>query len=145
MFSILFNSWSMIIMLYFQVSVEGPYDIIYDIVCQTNKKFSSHYRTSVIKKFYLTLQQLNQTDKLLVHINSFASQASNYTLPDTIRLSLGVLFISSIQSPPRHSPAVFYPPFIVDNFNYLIHYQKLPFLISSSIKPIIIYKHRSQW
>jgi hypothetical protein len=27
-----------------EVSVEGPYDIIYDIICQTNKQFSSHYR-----------------------------------------------------------------------------------------------------
>jgi hypothetical protein len=38
----------------------------------------------VIKKFYLTLQQLNQTDKLLVHLNSFASNPMNFTMPDTV-------------------------------------------------------------
>ena len=38
----------------------------------------------MIKKFYLTLQQLNQTDKLLVHLNSFASNPMNFTMPDTV-------------------------------------------------------------
>jgi len=78
-----------------EVSVEGPYDIIYDIICQATKQFSSHYRNSVIKKFYMTLQQLNQTDKLLVHLNSFASNASNYTLPDTIRNGLPLFTMST--------------------------------------------------
>ena len=67
------------------MSIEGPYDIVYDIICQTKKPFSSHYRTSVIKKFYLTLQQLNQTDKLLVHLHSFTAHTNHYTLPDSVR------------------------------------------------------------
>lgn len=86
-----------------EVSIEGPYDIVYDIICQTNKQFSSHYRTSVIKKFYLTLQQLNQTDKLLVHINSFCSNPSNYTLPDTIRNGLPLFTLA----PGTGSPVLY--------------------------------------
>ena len=38
-----------------EVSVEGPYDIIYDIICQTNKNFSSFYR--LVQTFLLSITQ----------------------------------------------------------------------------------------
>merc|ERR1719450_1461776 len=51
-----------------EVTLEGPYEILYDIICQKEKQFSSIYRTAVVKKFYNTIQHLQQTDILLVHL-----------------------------------------------------------------------------
>ena len=57
-------------------------------------------RNSVIKKFYLTLQHLNQTDKLLVHINSFSLNPNNYILPETIRLDdIYLLILDQVHKP----------------------------------------------
>ena len=68
-----------------QVHVEGPYDILNDIICQRDKQFASHHRMAVIKKFYFMLQHLTQTDILLVHLHSFTSNPAHYTIPDPIR------------------------------------------------------------
>merc|ERR1719427_1893049 len=47
-----------------EVSIEGPYEILFDTICQKDKQFASHFRTAVIKKFYSTLSALQQTDIL---------------------------------------------------------------------------------
>ena len=68
-----------------EVSLEGPYEILYDIICQKEKQFPSIFRTAVVKKFYNTIQQLQQTDTLLVHLHSFTSNPAHYNIPDPIR------------------------------------------------------------
>ena len=68
-----------------EVAVEGPYDILNDLICQRDKQFSSHHRMAVIKKFYFMLQHLSQTDQLLVHLHSFTSHQAHYTIPDPIK------------------------------------------------------------
>ena len=71
-----------------EVSVEGPYDILNDIICQRDKQFASHHRMAVIKKFYFMLQHLTQTDQLLVHLHSFTSSPAHFTIPEPIRNGL---------------------------------------------------------
>jgi len=66
----------------FQVLLEGDYDTLHDIICQREKMFASKDRNSVIRKFYVMLQHLSYVDKLLVHLESFASNRAHYTLPD---------------------------------------------------------------
>ena len=66
----------------FQVLLEGDYDTLHDIICQREKMFASKDRNSVIRKFYVMLQHLSYVDKLLVHLESFASNKAHYTLPD---------------------------------------------------------------
>ena len=39
-----------------EVAIEGPYEILYDIICQKDKQFSSHFRTALVKKFYSTVR-----------------------------------------------------------------------------------------
>ena len=57
---------------------------MHDLVCIKEKDFASHERTSVINKFQLAVQHLNYVDKLLVHLESFNSNPSNYILPDSV-------------------------------------------------------------
>lgn len=40
-----------------EVSMEGSYDILHDISCTMKKPITSPYRTSVIRRFWNTLQR----------------------------------------------------------------------------------------
>jgi len=83
-----------------EVSIEGPYDILHDIICQKDKQFPSHFRMSVIKKFYSTLNHLQQTDILLVHLHSFTTNPAHYTIPDPVRNGLPLFVINPGNTTP---------------------------------------------
>ena len=83
-----------------EVTLEGPYEILYDIICQKDKQFSSIFRTAVVKKFYNTLQHLQQTDLLLVHLHSFTANANNYIVPDPIRNGIPLFVIQAGSTVP---------------------------------------------
>lgn len=42
-----------------EVTMEGSYDMLHDISCTMRKPITSPYRTSVIRRFWNTLQRLN--------------------------------------------------------------------------------------
>lgn len=42
-----------------EVTMEGSYDILHDISCTQRKPITSPYRTSVIRRFWNTLQRYN--------------------------------------------------------------------------------------
>lgn len=44
-----------------EVTMEGSYDILHDISCTQRKPITSPYRTSVIRRFWNTLQRYNWT------------------------------------------------------------------------------------
>ena len=83
-----------------EVTLEGPYEILYDIICQKEKQFSSIYRTAVVKKFYNTIQHLQQTDILLVHLHSFTSNSAHYNIPDPLRIGLPMFVIQPGSTAP---------------------------------------------
>ena len=75
-------------------------------------------RNSVIKKFYSTLHQLSQTDKLLVHLNSFAANPLNYTMPDTVQKGLPLFMLSPATGAPVPYSQVWYLFKILEFFGY---------------------------
>nr|XP_023688560.1 KICSTOR complex protein SZT2 isoform X3 [Paramormyrops kingsleyae] len=75
------------------VTMEGSYDILHDISCTMRKPITSPYRTSVIRRFWNTLQSINQTDQMLVHLQSFNSLPEHYTIPESTKNGVPLFYI----------------------------------------------------
>ncbi|KAL6108601.1 szt2 [Pungitius sinensis] len=76
-----------------EVTMEGSYDILHDISCTQRKPITSPYRTSVIRRFWNTLQSINQTDQMLVHLQSFNSLPENYMIPESTKNGVPLFYI----------------------------------------------------
>ncbi|CAJ1064685.1 KICSTOR complex protein SZT2 [Xyrichtys novacula] len=76
-----------------EVTMEGSYDILHDISCTQRKPITSPYRTSVIRRFWNTLQSINQTDQMLVHLQSFNSGPENYMIPESTKNGVPLFYI----------------------------------------------------
>lgn len=118
-----------------EVTMEGSYDILHDISCTQRKPITSPYRTSVIRRFWNTLQRsrtrdssnastvlyttlrfikeriaacycpitwlkyhvcsfsINQTDQMLVHLQSFNSLPENYMIPESTKNGVPLFYI----------------------------------------------------
>ncbi|XP_069378746.1 KICSTOR complex protein SZT2 isoform X8 [Paralichthys olivaceus] len=76
-----------------EVTMEGSYDILHDISCTQRKPITSPYRTSVIRRFWNTLQSINQTDQMLVHLQAFNSVPENYMIPESTKNGVPLFYI----------------------------------------------------
>ncbi|XP_053286297.1 KICSTOR complex protein SZT2 isoform X1 [Pleuronectes platessa] len=76
-----------------EVTMEGSYDILHDISCTQRKPITSPYRTSVIRRFWNTLQSINQTDQMLVHLQSFNSVPENFMIPESTKNGVPLFYI----------------------------------------------------
>ncbi|XP_051567306.1 KICSTOR complex protein SZT2 isoform X8 [Myxocyprinus asiaticus] len=76
-----------------EVTIEGSYDILHDISCTMRKPITSPYRMSVIRRFWNTLQSINQTDQMLVHLQSFNSIPEHYTIPESTKNGVPLFYI----------------------------------------------------
>ncbi|XP_070601162.1 KICSTOR complex protein SZT2 isoform X6 [Erythrolamprus reginae] len=76
-----------------EVTMEGSYDILHDISCTVRKPITSLYRTTVIRRFWNTLQSINQTDQMLVHLQSFDSVPEHFTIPESTRNGVPLFYI----------------------------------------------------
>ncbi|XP_052454907.1 KICSTOR complex protein SZT2 isoform X6 [Carassius gibelio] len=76
-----------------EVTIEGSYDILHDISCTMRKPITSPYRTTVIRRFWNTLQSINQTDQMLVHLQSFNSIPEHYTIPESTKNGVPLFYI----------------------------------------------------
>ncbi|XP_035504823.1 KICSTOR complex protein SZT2 isoform X3 [Scophthalmus maximus] len=76
-----------------EVTMEGSYDILHDISCTQRKPITSPYRTSVIRRFWNTLQSINQTDQMLVHLQAFNSIPENYMIPESTKNGVPLFYI----------------------------------------------------
>ncbi|KAL2090034.1 hypothetical protein ACEWY4_014722 [Coilia grayii] len=83
-----------------EVTMEGSYDILHDISCTMRKPITSPYRTSVIRRFWNTLQSINQTDQMLVHLQSFNSIPEHYTIPESTKNGVPLFYIPPGSSTP---------------------------------------------
>lgn len=68
-----------------EVTMEGSYDILHDISCTQRKPITSPYRTSVIRRFWNTLQRYGRGDNCSffnyrVEQDRVALRAANYRL-----------------------------------------------------------------
>ncbi|TVK90578.1 KICSTOR complex protein SZT2 [Bagarius yarrelli] len=76
-----------------EVTMEGSYDILHDLSCTLRKPITSPYRTAVIRRFWNTLHGINQTDQMLVHLQSFSSIPEHYTIPESTKNGLPLFYI----------------------------------------------------
>ncbi|XP_047669776.1 KICSTOR complex protein SZT2 isoform X8 [Tachysurus fulvidraco] len=76
-----------------EVTMEGSYDILHDLSCTLRKPITSPYRTAVIRRFWNTLHGINQTDQMLVHLQSFNSIPEHYTIPESTKNGVPLFYI----------------------------------------------------
>ncbi|XP_065379989.1 KICSTOR complex protein SZT2 isoform X18 [Macaca fascicularis] len=76
-----------------EVTMEGGYDILHDVSCALRQPIRSLYRTHVIRRFWNTLQSINQTDQMLAHLQSFSSVPEHFTLPDSTKSGVPLFYI----------------------------------------------------
>nr|XP_033772051.1 KICSTOR complex protein SZT2 isoform X2 [Geotrypetes seraphini] len=76
-----------------EVTMEGSYDMLHDISCTMRKPITSLYRTSVIRRFWNTLQSINQTDQMLVHLQSFDTVPEHFTIPESTKNGVPLFYI----------------------------------------------------
>ncbi|XP_060775676.1 KICSTOR complex protein SZT2 isoform X2 [Neoarius graeffei] len=76
-----------------EVTMEGSYDILHDLSCTLRKPITSPYRTAVIRRFWNTLHGINQTDQMLVHLQSFNSIPEHYTIPESTKNGMPLFYI----------------------------------------------------
>ncbi|XP_030906559.2 KICSTOR complex protein SZT2 isoform X5 [Melopsittacus undulatus] len=76
-----------------EVTMEGSYDILHDISCTMRKPITSLYRTTVIRRFWNTLQSINQTDQMLVHLQSFDTVPEHFTIPESTKNGVPLFYI----------------------------------------------------
>lgn len=62
-----------------EVTMEGSYDILHDISCTQRKPITSPYRTSVIRRFWNTLQRYGQRRRIRQVHDSLADLLPNCT------------------------------------------------------------------
>ncbi|XP_077980912.1 KICSTOR complex protein SZT2-like isoform X2 [Glandiceps talaboti] len=76
-----------------EVTIEGSYEFLHDVTCTTKQLHKSMYRTIVVKRFWQTLQSLQQTDQMLVHLMSFAANPAYYNIPDSIKKGVPLFYL----------------------------------------------------
>ncbi|XP_073499754.1 KICSTOR complex protein SZT2 isoform X2 [Phyllobates terribilis] len=76
-----------------EVVMEGSYDILHDISCTLKKPITSMYRTSVIRRFWNTLQSISQTDQMLVHLKSFDNVPEHFKIPESTKNGVPLFYI----------------------------------------------------
>ncbi|XP_053324892.1 KICSTOR complex protein SZT2 [Spea bombifrons] len=76
-----------------EVVMEGSYDILHDISCTLKKPITSMYRTSVIRRFWNTLQSISQTDQMLVHLKSFDTVPEHFKIPESTKNGVPLFYI----------------------------------------------------
>ncbi|XP_071952903.1 KICSTOR complex protein SZT2-like isoform X2 [Antedon mediterranea] len=75
-----------------EIMIEGSYEFLHDLTCQI-KPSKPTYRMLVIKKFWQALRSVNETDQLLEHLQSFASNAIFYTVPERTKEGMPLLYM----------------------------------------------------
>ncbi|XP_052774284.1 KICSTOR complex protein SZT2-like isoform X2 [Mya arenaria] len=78
---------------YTEITLEGSYDFLHDMTCTKIKAKMSSFRSANVKKFWLALQGLSQTDQLLVHLQSFSTVPHNYTLPASVKEGVPLFYL----------------------------------------------------
>ncbi|XP_033096872.1 KICSTOR complex protein SZT2-like isoform X3 [Anneissia japonica] len=75
-----------------EIMIEGSYEFLHDLTCQMRPR-KPNYRMLVIKKFWEALRSVNETDQLLEHLQSFASNAIFYTVPERTKEGMPLLYM----------------------------------------------------
>ncbi|PVD23412.1 hypothetical protein C0Q70_16681 [Pomacea canaliculata] len=79
-----------------EIYLEGSYDFLHEITCNRGQIVKSPYRTASTKKFWHLLQNISQTDQLLMHLQSFDSNSAYYEVPDSIRSGVPLFVLDPV-------------------------------------------------
>lgn len=82
-------------------SLEGPYDFLHDVTCLAARSFPSIYRQLMVNRFWATRKNLSESDRLLVHLNSFSSNQAYYNIPDSLRNGVPLFYFSPNSTVPQ--------------------------------------------
>ncbi|XP_022100207.1 KICSTOR complex protein SZT2-like isoform X2 [Acanthaster planci] len=82
------------------VIMEGSYEFLHDLTCRMKKSPHNAYRTRVVMNFWQTLRSLQETDQLLVHLQSFSTNSIYYTVPDGIKKGIPLLYMPPYSETP---------------------------------------------
>ncbi|GAB1605816.1 Hypothetical predicted protein [Argonauta hians] len=95
-----------------EIIIEGSYDFLHEMTCTDKRPSKSPFRTAHVKKYWQSLQNLMQTDQLLVHLHSFTSNTVHYTVPKALKNGLPLLpaEYSLQQDPSLHELIKFWNP-----------------------------------
>uniref|UniRef100_A0A2C9KFZ7 KICSTOR complex protein SZT2 n=1 Tax=Biomphalaria glabrata TaxID=6526 RepID=A0A2C9KFZ7_BIOGL len=76
-----------------EVTVEGSYDLLHEMLCKGNKEVKSNLRLNNIKTLWTILERISSTDKMLEHLQSFSSEPVYYQTPESIRSGVPLFYI----------------------------------------------------
>ncbi|XP_048580524.1 KICSTOR complex protein SZT2 isoform X3 [Nematostella vectensis] len=85
-----------------EVTVSAPYEFLLDVTYHNKEQFNSGYRALVVKKFRQTMKGLQSNDELLVHLQSFSSNPSYFTIPDSAKNGVPLFYLP----PNSHNPVL---------------------------------------
>ena len=94
------------------VLLEGEYDTVRDVVVMeesgvaAESTFRSATRAAVVQKFFTTIQHLTRVDRLLVHLDSFAGNQLNFTVPDSVSNGIPLFQMPMVQMYAVNPPPV---------------------------------------
>ncbi|RWS15051.1 protein SZT2-like isoform X7 [Dinothrombium tinctorium] len=83
----------------YEIVIESNYNFLHDVTCQVKRPIRSHSRNDVIRRFWSTLKSLSESDRVLVHLNTFAQSAGS-TVPESIRSKIPLFYLPPNSSYP---------------------------------------------
>jgi hypothetical protein len=88
--------------------VEANYDFLVDI---TAKKAlgNSPFRSAVVKRFHQTVRMLQNSDQLMIHLQSFSAVSAYYSVPQSARDGIPLFYLQPGSSTPVLSQGVASP------------------------------------
>ena len=84
-----------------EVMMEGSYEFLKDVT-GPQRGPQNTYRAKVVRNFWNTMKNLRDTDQLLVHLQSFATNPIYYTVPEGTRKGMPLFYM-----PPNSDTPVF--------------------------------------
>ncbi|XP_020912267.1 KICSTOR complex protein SZT2 isoform X2 [Exaiptasia diaphana] len=87
-------------MTHVEVTITAPYEFLHDVSYLSKESITSSYRAMVVKKFRQTMKNIQSTDELLTHLQSFSSNPSYYTIPDSARNGVPLFYLPPNSSNP---------------------------------------------
>ncbi|XP_059140197.1 KICSTOR complex protein SZT2-like isoform X3 [Physella acuta] len=67
-----------------EVTVEGSYDLLHEMLCKPNNEVKSNLRINNIKSLWTILERICSTDTMLEHLQSFSSEPVYYKTPESL-------------------------------------------------------------
>ena len=79
---------------FYEVSYEGCYWFLHDVTCSyKNDKIKSSYRRTATQQFWMTMKNLTEADKFLVHLSNF-TRKNYHEVPESVEQCSSLFVLS---------------------------------------------------